>query len=138
MVRVEIRYEGTLRCRAVHGPSGVALETDAPLDNKGRGESFSPTDLVATALGTCVLTTMAILAERHGWDLAGARVSVEKTMIADPVRRIGGLATHVHVPAELDGKARTALERAAHTCPVHQSLDARVEAPIHFEWGPGA
>lgn len=135
MVRIEVRYEGDLRCRAEHGPSGVRLLTDAPVDNQGKGESFSPTDLVATALGACVLTTMAIVAERHGWDLSGAVVRVEKAMIADPARRIARLETEVDVPAALDGKARAALERAAHTCPVHASLDARVEAPIRFRWG---
>lgn len=135
MVRIEVRYEGSLRCRAVHVPSGTELHTDPPVDNMGKGESFSPTDLTATSLGTCVLTTMAIVAERHGWDLTGAEVSVEKSMIADPRRRIAKLDTLVKVPGEFDAKARTALERAAHTCPVHESLSAEVEAPIRFEWG---
>ena len=138
MVRIDVTYEGSLRCIARHAPSGVRLQTDAPVDNQGRGESFSPTDLVATALGACVLTTMAILAERHGWDLSGASVSVEKRMVADPVRRIGGLETRVRIPVEFDSKVRTALEKAAHTCPVHQSLGAQVEAPIVFEWGAPA
>jgi putative redox protein len=136
LVRIEVRYEGSLRCRATHVPSGVELRTDAPVDNLGKGESFSPTDLTATSLGACILTTMAIVAERHGWDLSQATVSVEKSMIADPQRRIARLETCVRVPADLDSKARIALERAAHTCPVHESLDARIEAPIRFEWGP--
>ena len=78
MVEIQIRYEGGLRTRAVHGPSSVALLTDAPLDNHGKGESFSPTDLVATALGTCMLTTMGLVAERHGWKIEGSRVRVEE------------------------------------------------------------
>ena len=135
MVRIDVAYEGSLRCRATHAPSQAQFLTDAPVDNHGKGESFSPTDLMATSLGTCVLTVMAIVAERHGWDMSGASASVEKTMIADPKRRIARLDTVIRVPAELDEKARAALERAAHTCPVHESLDPRVEAPIRFEWG---
>lgn len=135
MVHIEIGYEGGLRCRAVHGPSGVELVTDAPADNHGRAESFSPTDLCATALGACVLTTMGIVAERHGWDLTGARVSVEKHMVSQPVRRIGKLELVVRVPRELDLQARGALERAALTCPVHRSLDHGIELPMRFEWG---
>jgi uncharacterized OsmC-like protein len=88
-VRIEVQYEGELHTSARHGPSGAVLETDAPKDNEGKGESFSPTDLLATALGTCMLTVMGILARRKGWELKGARVSVDKDMVADPVRRVG-------------------------------------------------
>ena len=77
MVEIKIVYEGQLRCRAAHGPSNTALNTDAPKDNMGKGESFSPTDLVATALGTCIVTTMGIVAQRHGIDIGGATVGVE-------------------------------------------------------------
>ena len=111
MVAISIRYEGGLRCRATHGPSGQTLVTDAPADNHGRGEAFSPTDLVAAALGTCVLTVMAIFAERHGWDLAGSEAHVEKRMVADPARRIAALEIVVRVPVELTPEAREALER---------------------------
>src|SRR5262245_52803974 len=111
MVRIETVYEGGLRCRAVHGPSRVELRTDAPVDNRGKGESFSPTDLVATALGTCILTTMGIVAERHGWDMTGASASVEKVMVADPARRIGRLEVVVRMPQSLDAEARAVLER---------------------------
>lgn len=138
MVQIDIEYQGDLRCRARHGPSGTELLTDAPVDNQGRGESFSPTDLVATALGACMLTIMGIVAKRHGWDLAGARVKVEKGMIADPARRIGRLAVTISVPAELDAAARGALERAAFTCPVHQSLSPATEIPVTFLWGAAA
>src|SRR5687767_1181223 len=99
-VDIDIVYERSLGCRATHRPSGTALVTDAPLDNGGRGAAFSPTDLVATALGSCVLTTMAIVAERNGLDIAGARAHVVKEMVAQPVRRIGGLRTVVTFPRD--------------------------------------
>lgn len=138
MVEIQIRYEGGLRTRAVHGPSSAALQTDAPLDNHGKGESFSPTDLVATALGSCMLTVMGIVAERHGWKLDGSRVRVVKSMVSDPVRRIGKLEVWLALAGEHDERARTTLERAALTCPVHQSLLPAVEIPVHFEWGAPA
>ncbi|MBK7877315.1 MAG: OsmC family protein [Planctomycetes bacterium] len=138
MVQIDIAYEGDLRCRARHAPSGSEVLTDAPVDNQGRGESFSPTDLVATALGACMLTIMGIVARRHGWDLAGARVRVEKGMIADPTRRIGRLAVTIAIPAELEPAAREALERAAYTCPVHKSLSPATEIPVTFLWGAAA
>ena len=89
MVTVEILYEGELHCRATHGPSQDVIPTDAPLDNQGRGEAFSPTDLVGTAMGTCILTIMGIAARERGLDMEGATASVVKHMVADPVRRIG-------------------------------------------------
>ena len=138
MVKIQIRYEGDLRCHATHGPSSVTLSTDAPVDNQGRGESFSPTDLVATALGTCMLTIMGIVARRHGWDLSGASVEVEKGMAATPVRRIGSLGVVIRVPAELDSKAQAALETAAHTCPVHKSLHPDIQIPVRFLFGAAA
>ena len=138
MVEIQIRYEGGLRTRAVHGPSATALLTDAPVDNHGKGESFSPTDLVATALGSCMLTTMGIVAERHGWDISGSRARVEKSMVADPVRRIGKLEVWLQMAGEQDERARTTLERTALTCPVHKSLRESVEIPVHFEWGAPA
>ncbi len=134
-VEIHVRYEGDLRCRAMHGPSGRELLTDAPVDNHGRGESFSPTDLVATALGTCMLTIMGIVAERDGWDLAGTRVEVSKHMVADPVRRIGRLDVDFHVPRDPGSRGRTVLERAARSCPVHRSLGEDVEVHLAFHWG---
>lgn len=134
MVTIQMEYTGGLRCSAVHGPSKTSLVTDAPVDNQGKGESFSPTDLVATALGTCILTTMAIVAERHGWKLDGARAIVEKHMVADPVRRIGKLAVTLSMPGGLDARARETLERTAHTCPVHKSLAPNVDIPMTFVW----
>ena len=135
MVEIQIRYEGNLSCRAVHVPSGAELRTDAPRDNQGRGESFSPTDLVATALGTCMLTLMGIVARRNDWDLSGAEVRVVKKMVADPLRRIGELEVVIRVPREFDARAKETLERAALTCPVNQSLPERIARPVRFEWG---
>jgi putative redox protein len=135
MVTITMHYAGDLRTQATHGPSKTVLITDAPVDNQGKGASFSPTDLVATALGTCMLTTMGIVAKRHGWKIEGASATVEKHMVADPERRIGKLVVTLRMPAGLGEKERTILERTAHTCPVHKSLDPRVEVPVTFEWG---
>jgi len=134
MVKITFSYPGELRCEAVHTPSGVRLSTDAPVDNMGRGESFSPTDLVATALGACMLTTMGIVAQRHGWDIRGSSAEVEKVMVSQPVRRIGELTVVLRVAGEHDERARTTLERAAHTCPVHKSLHPDVALPVRIEW----
>jgi putative redox protein len=132
MVTVHVEYEGALRCRAVHGPSGNSLATDAPVDNHGKGETFSPTDLVATALGACIATTMGMVAEREGIDLTALRIEVRKEMVADPLRRIGGLATRISMPAGLTQAQRTKLERAARSCPVHRSLGEGVKRPLEF------
>ncbi len=136
-VEMRVEYEGELRCRAVHGPSGVQLVTDAPVDNHGRGESFSPTDLTAAALGACMLTIMAIAAEPRGVDMSGAAARVEKHMVADPERRIGALVVTLAVPARPPQAEQLALERAAQTCPVRRSLDPRVNVTINFLWGAG-
>lgn len=137
-VQITIAYQGELRCEATHGPSAVTLHTDAPVDNHGRGESFSPTDLVATGLGACVLTILGIQADKHELDLSGARVTVEKHMSEDLPRRIARLPVKVEVPLDFDERVRTVLERAAHTCPVHQSLHPDIEKPIDFHWGTQA
>jgi putative redox protein len=135
MVPIKIEYQGDLHCQAVHGPSGTALTTDAPKDNQGRGESFSPTDLVATALGTCILTVMGIMARSLEIDITGTTATVEKEMATAPVRMIHKLAVKIHVPHNLAGEQRLKLERAAHTCPVHKSLHPDVQMPIEFIWG---
>jgi putative redox protein len=134
MVKIEVAYEGDLHTSALHGPSGAKLATDAPVDNEGRGESFSPTDLLATSLGACMLTVMGILARRKGWDMRGARVSVEKHMQTQPIRRVGRLALRFDMPAGIPGEARTLLERAADTCPVHKSLHPDVVVDVSFHW----
>ena len=135
MVNIQIEYQGELHCSATHGPSGAKLSTDAPKDNQGRGESFSPTDLVATALGTCMLTIMGILARTQNINIVGATATVEKEMTAAPPRRIQRLTVRIHVPQSLSPADKEKLERAAHTCPVHKSLHPDVQIPIEFTWG---
>ena len=138
MVRIDISYEGDLHCRAVHGPSGKTLETDAPVDNHGRGESFSPTDLLATALGTCMSTVMGILARERGYPLEGTRVQVIKLMTPPP-RRVARLEVTLDVPREnaarIDAAGRADLERRANECPVRLSLLPAIDVPIAFHWG---
>jgi putative redox protein len=138
LVRIDITYTGDLHCRAVHGPSNVALETDAPVDNRGRGASFSPTDLLATALGTCMATTMGILAEDRHLPIEGMTIVVVKYMTPPP-RRVARLDVRLAVPAaqaaRIDAAGRAALEERAHNCPVRLSLLPAVEVPIEFDWG---
>jgi putative redox protein len=129
MVRVDVEYLGDLRCRATHGPSGDTFLTDAPVDNQGKGEAFSPTDLVATALGGCLATTMGIVAKRDGIDLSGLRVTVEKEMTTTSPRRIARLTVRIDMPDVPEDK-RVKLERAAQHCPVHASLAPEVEVLI--------
>ena len=132
MVEVSGVYEGDLRCVAVHGPSGSKLITDAPVDNEGQGRHFSPTDLVASALGTCVLTILGIVARRRGVDIRGSRFDVKKRMVADPKRRIAAIETTVLLPVRLGEEDRRALESAARACPIHHSLDERIDTPVEF------
>ena len=135
-VEIDVVYQGQLRCLATHGPSKTQLITDPPVDNQGKGESFSPTDLVATALGTCVMSLMAIVADRNQLDIVGTRVHVIKEMIQQPVRRIGALRVTVTVPADKAAKLsavdRKKMETAAEHCPVHKSLHPEIDAPIAF------
>jgi putative redox protein len=134
MVTIEIEYQGELHTQAVHGPSGARLITDAPVDNGGKGEAFSPTDLVATALGTCMVTIMGIFAARHEIDLRGTKVTVTKQMVQQPVRRIGKLQVDIHLPLPAVHPHRSALENAALACPVHQSLHPDVLIPVAFHY----
>ncbi len=134
MVKIQTTYEGALRVRAVHEPTGSELLTDAPKDNNGKGEAFSPTDLIGTSLASCMLTIMGMLADRKGWAFEGATIEVEKHMVKDPDRRIAKLDVIVRVPHVHEAKVRKALERAAMSCPVHKTLGDRVEMPIRFEW----
>lgn len=134
MVTIQAEYQGELHCRAVHGPSQSELSTDAPVDNQGRGESFSPTDLVATALGTCMLTVMGILARTLEIDIAGSTATVEKEMSGTTPRRIQSLKVRIHVPHALSPENKQKLERAAHACPVHKSLHPDIQMPIEFTW----
>ena len=134
MVEIHIDYEGELHANAVHVPSGAAVATDAPVDNRGRGESFSPTDLVATALGCCVLTIMGIKAEDKGLDIAGTKVTVKKEMSSEPPRRISRLTLDITVPLPGDHADRKVLEACAPTCPVFQSIHPEMEKVMRFHW----
>lgn len=125
-------YLGNLKCRAVHTESGATLVTDAPKDNKGEGSAFSPTDLVATALGTCMLTIVGIAARQHGIDITGTRVDVVKEMSNLPPRKIIGLRSTITFPRKFSTDEQQLLERAAQACPVHKSLDPAIEAPVTF------
>lgn len=137
MVEINVRYLGDLRCEAVHDPSGTRLVTDPPIDNQGRGESFSPTDLAATALGTCMVTLMGIVARRDGIDIEGTTARVKKEMVSTPLRRIGRLTVEIRVPQSLPIESQQKLRNAALTCPVHKSLHPDVEIPAEFHFGPG-
>jgi putative redox protein len=138
MVEIDIEYEGALRSVATHGPSGKKLATDAPVDNHGRGETFSPTDLLATGLGSCMLTIMAIAAERKAIDIRGTRVRVQKLMSDTGARRIARLNVTLEVPPEIsarvDAATRLELERSVHGCPALRSLSEAIEIPIELRW----
>lgn len=131
----QIIYKGDLRTIATHLQSGTSIETDAPTDNQGKGERFSPTDLVATALGTCMVTTMAIKARTMDINLDGTRLDVTKVMVSDP-RRIGKIIVHVFFPEGLglDEKQKDLLERTARTCPVERTLHPDVALDMEFNW----
>ena len=129
-----VQYLGELRTEATHHLSGQKIITDAPPDNQGRGEAFSPTDLCATSLASCMLTIMGISARNHGFDMTGARAEVTKIMAADP-RRIGRIEINMRMPPNgYTETQRKILELAARTCPVHFSLAEGLEEVLTFEW----
>jgi putative redox protein len=134
MVAIQFEYQGDLHCKTVHVPSGTVLCTDAPKDNQGRAESFSPTDLVATAIGSCMLTVMGIMARTLAIDIAGATATVEKEMTPTAPRRIKSLDVKISVPGAISPENQKKFERAAHTCPVHQSLHPDIQTTIAFTW----
>ena len=134
MVEIKINYEGELQCLNVHGPSGSTCTTDAPVDNNGRGSSFSPTDLVATALGSCMATIMGIVAERKELNLEGMVITIRKHMSEDLPRRIGRLDVRIDMPLPEDHPQRKILESAALSCPVHQSIHPDIDVPIDWYW----
>jgi uncharacterized OsmC-like protein len=133
-VTIDVVYDGDLECTLTHGPSGDRMRTDAPLDNRGRGLRFSPTDLVGAGMGSCMLTVMGIVARDRGWDMKGATAKVVKEMGSTPRRHIAKLTVDITLPKGLDEKARTILERTAMTCPVHASLGelTKVELTFHY------
>ncbi len=130
-----VEYEGSLRTVCTHLRSGDHFETDAPVDNNGKGERFSPTDLMATSLATCMLTVMGIKARTMGFDLDGIKVEVEKIMKAEP-RRVGGINLFFHIPAalrDLDDKSRQVMKHTGNTCPVQHSIHPDIEVKV--DWG---
>ena len=130
-----IQYDGNLRTRCTHIRSGSVIETDAPVDNNGKGERFSPTDLVATALGTCMITIMDMKAQAMEIDLSGLTIDCEKVMGSDP-RRITGINLTFHFPEALhtSEKQRTILENAALSCPVIKSIHPDINVKTDFNW----
>lgn len=130
-----IIYRGELRTEATHLQSGTIIETDAPLDNHGKGERFSPTDLVATALGSCMMSIMGIKARDLQIDLTGVKIDIQKNMLSDP-RRIGGVDVNFYFPAklQLDEKQKAILQNAALTCPVAKSIHPDLVQNVTFHW----
>jgi putative redox protein len=133
-VKMSVQYTGDLHCELKHGPSGTTIQTDAPKDNHGKGEAFSPTDLVGAALGSCILTTMAMVADRDGVSLKGARVELEKNMTTSPPRKIDSLPLLITLPASVPQEYRAKIEHIAHACPVHRSLHPDVKVPVEFKY----
>jgi uncharacterized OsmC-like protein len=134
MVHLTAEYLGGFACRAVHGPSGAEMRTDAPADIGGGGSTFSPTDLVGAALLTCMMTTMAMVAERSGVKLDGMTGAVEKIMRTTSPRRIDQLKVRLKMPIAADHAAAQKLMNAAEKCPVHISLHPEIIQTIEFEW----
>ncbi len=141
MPTIETEYAGALRTLALHVASGSRIITDAPLDNHGRGEAFSPSDLTCAALGSCMLTIMGIKAEQHALDITGTRIAITKQMTTDGPRRIHRITLDFTLPpaaATFSPRDRDVLERAAHTCPVALSLHPEIEQVVRFGWPESA
>ncbi len=134
MVTIQLTYQGGLRCSATHLPSGNILSTDAPVDNNGKGESFSPTDLLATGLGACMATVMGIVAERKQISLDGLKVEVRKHMSTDTPRRISKLEVDIDMPIAADHPERALFEAAGRGCPAHHSLHPDIETIFNWTW----
>ncbi|MES2274061.1 MAG: OsmC family protein [Chlamydiota bacterium] len=134
MTQIKIRYLGDLRTQCTH-ESGAQIQTDAPKDNHGKGEAFSPTDLFAASLGSCILTIMGIAARKLGVDLKGATAEVEKEMGTHPCRRVAKLIVRIRSALSPDAQVREKLEKAGLECPVHHSLHPDIQLEIDFVWG---
>jgi len=133
-VKISCEYLGDLRVQATHGPSGTKLITDAPVDNHGKGASFSPTDLATTALATCVMTILGIQARGLEMDFRGMKIEIEKHMTATAPRRIAKLDVQIQMPKGIPEELRPRLMRAAEACPVKQSLHPDVEINLVWNW----
>lgn len=134
MVKITAEYHGGLHCVATHGPSGDQLNTDAPVDNHGKGEAFSPTDLCATALITCMTTVMGIRAKKMGLDISGLKIEVSKIMSGDLPRRIVELPVEAWIPGKFTDEQKADLKFAADNCPVNCSLHPDIERPLTIHW----
>ena len=133
MATIETTSLGDLRTEATHLQSGTKIITDAPIDNQGKGEAFSPTDLLAASLGSCMLTIMGIKARASNIDIDGTTISITKIMAADP-RRVGEIVINFKFPKEYTEKEQLLLERAALTCPVYYSLHEDLKKTVDFGW----
>ena len=130
MPTVSCRYSGELRCEATHHGSGAVLITDAPIDNAGKGEEFSPTDLLATSVATCMLTIMGITAKSRNWSIEGSTADVEKQMTQSGPRKVEKLRVHMKLPQQLSNEQRSLLQRVAEQCPVKRSLDPSIQLEL--------
>jgi putative redox protein len=129
-----IVYQGDLRCECTHLQSGTTIETDAPTDNRGKGERFSPTDTVCVALATCIITTMGIRAIDMGVDLSGTKIDVTKHMLSEP-RRIGKIEIILHLPAGISTKDQEIFQKIGDNCPVMKSLHPDLAVDATYHWG---
>ncbi len=134
MVEMNAVYLGEKHCEIIHGPSKTIIETDAPKDNHGRGEAFSPTDLMTASLGVCMLTVMGIQADQKGWDMKGSSARIVKEMSTSPPRKISKILAHLTMPAHLNEEARNHLEKTASSCPVKLSLHPDIALDIKFNY----
>jgi len=137
MIEIKVSYEGDLHCSAVHGPSGSSLVTDAPVDNNGLGQAFSPTDLVATALAACMATVVGIVAKRKELSVEGMKVTVRKHMSETQPRRISRLELDLVMPLLESHPERKLIESAAKGCPVHHSIHPDIEVEMNWIWQKG-
>lgn len=134
MIEITTHYEGGLHCRNTHVPTGTQFSTDAPVDNNGRGETFSPTDLLAAALGSCLATIMGIVAQKMDIVLDGMKIDVKKHMSESLPRRVARLEVRIEVPLHRDHPERRVLESAALSCPVSLSIHPEIKVPIEWCW----
>lgn len=134
MVQINVEYLGDLHCVVEHGPSGQKFMTDAPIDNQGKGEFFSPTDLVATAIGSCIATIMGILARNNNIDIVGMKIQVQKEMMNQPYRRIKKLFLNIEFPHRLNDHDFTIMKNVIKTCPVTRSLHPEIELEVNYDF----
>ncbi len=134
MVEIDVEYLGDLHCKVKHGPSGQEFITDAPVDNQGKGEYFSPTDLAATAMGSCIATIMGIKANEHNIDIKGMKITVLKEMMNQPYRRIKKLMLDVIFPHELNEHDFAIMKNVIKTCPVTRSLHPDIEIEVEYRF----